>query len=73
MLLDQTFMAGCPQALTEISRAAILPNDSVADRFASLTIPHDRCLSLIRDADSSYISRPEMSLIQDLEGNRDLR
>ena len=66
-------MPGCTQALTEVSGAAILPNDGIADRLASLTIPHDRCLSLIRDADSSYISRPEMSLIQDLEGNRDLR
>jgi hypothetical protein len=73
MLLDQTFMPSVAQALTEISRAAILPNDSIADRFASLAIPHNCCFALIRDANSSDVSRPQMSTIQNFQSNRDLR
>src|ERR1044072_1680991 len=50
-LPDHFFVAGGFQAIAIISGTAVLPYDSVMNRFTGFTVPYDRCLPLVGDAD----------------------
>ena len=47
-------------------RAAVLPDDGVADRLPRGPVPHEGCLTLVRDADGGDVIRLERRLTHDL-------
>jgi hypothetical protein len=72
-LLDQRAVALAAQLVANVGGAPVLPDDRVVDRLASLSIPHERSLALVRDSDRRNIGRPGSHSGQRLEGNSDLR
>src|SRR6266852_9255490 len=61
------------QALAIIGGPAILPDDRVVNRRASLAVPDDRRLALIRDADGGEVLRANVGASERLDGDADLR
>ena len=72
-LANEVFVAVSFQAIAEICRPAVLPDDRVVDGLAGLTIPHDRGLALVGDADGGDVPRPEVRAPQRLGCDRHLR
>ena len=54
--------------VTDVSGAAILPNDRIADRIPCPSIPDNRCLTLIRNSDCCNLARIDLSISQDRFG-----
>ena len=67
------FVAFALEAIAEIRRAAVLPDDRVVDGLAGFAIPHDGRLALVGDADRGDVSRPKMRAPERLGRHRDLR
>jgi hypothetical protein len=72
-LLDERAVALAAEALAGIGRAAVLPDDGVIDGYASVTIPHDRGLALIRDADRGNVAWPGIRFRESFQRYGDLR
>src|SRR6185503_10647358 len=70
---DEVFVAVALEAIAVVWRAAILPDDRVVDGNSGLTIPHDRRLSLVGDADGGNVSRAQVRAPERLCCDRDLR
>ena len=69
----EVFVAVAFQAIAEICRPAVLPDDRVVDGLSGLTIPHDGGLALVGDADGGDVSRPKVRAPQRLGCHRHLR
>jgi hypothetical protein len=65
-------MALGPESLAKVGRAAVLPDDRVADRLSGLAIPHNRGLALIGNADGRHIGGSGSGLSDRLKSHRDL-
>ncbi len=71
--LDQRSGAVGAQPLADRRRAAILPDDGVADRRAGLAIPQQRGFPLIGDADGGDLAGPHARARQHLRRDSALR
>ena len=72
-LADERVVAVGPEAVAEVRRAPVLPDDGVVDRLAGLAIPDDGRLALVGDADGRDVARPQVRAAEDLDGHGDLR
>ena len=70
---NEVFVAVAFQAIAEIRRPTVLPDDRVVDGLSSLTVPHDGGLALVGDADGGDVSRPKVRAPQRLGRHRNLR
>src|SRR5579885_3182479 len=53
---DKLSRACLSQALAKGRRAAVLPDDGIVNRFACCTVPNERGLALIRDANRGNLA-----------------
>jgi len=72
-LLEQIQVALILEAVADVGRAAILPDDGVVDRFAGLAVPDNRRLSLVGNADSGDVRRAHPRSTECFGGRPDLR
>jgi hypothetical protein len=72
-LLNQIFVALRFELLAKRGRAAILPDNGVAEGPASCAVPHDSSFALVGDSNGSHVARLHAGLRQSIEGNGDLR
>ena len=72
-LAEQRLGALRSQAIADVRRAPILPDDGVGDGLAGLAIPHDRGLALVGDADRGDVARTHARAGQHLHGDAGLR
>ena len=61
------------KSVAELGRAAVLPDNSIIDRLARLGIPDNRRLTLVADADSSYVVAVDADLRDRLGNDSGLR
>ena len=66
-------MAVAFQAIAEVRRATVLPDDRVVDGSPGLPIPHDRRLALVGDANRGDVARPQVRAAERLRRHGDLR
>ena len=72
LVLNQFGLSGFLQAFAEIGGSAILPDDGVMNRGASLAIPNDSGFALIGDAKSRDIITGEFGFGENITGDSEL-
>ena len=69
---DEVFVPVALQSIAVVGRAPVLPHDRVVDGSAGLSIPDDRRLALVGDADGRDISWAQVRASERLGGDGDL-